>query len=242
MLSWSSSPPLKKIRHVLEEQRGILDQLKAYLEVRLAPFQRHVGEQRRNVYQVLRRVEGRLVPVREYFQGVDRNLDRGTANLKADLGEVFEHYLLLYKDLLEETNQRIEGECLPLQTYLEDERQAVETVHRDLEQKLDRLIQNLVEQQKILESLREPEVMAEYDALAEYLEERQKVLERYVRFPGYRAEDLFAQLAEVADRHNRLLREQGGLVTRVLEEIHLADRKLRQSLLGAPTSGDPSPS
>ena len=241
MLSWSSSPPLQRIRHVLEEQQGILDQLKAYLEVRLAPFQRHVGDQRRNVYQFLRQVEGRLVPVREYFQGEHRKLEQMAADLKASLGEVFEHYLLLYRDLLEETNQRIEGEYLPLQNYIEDERQAVGAIYRDLEQKLGRLIENLSEQQKILESLREPGVMSEYDTLAEYLEERQKVLERYVRFPGYRPEDLFAQLAEVADRHTRLQREQRKLFAKVLEKTALADRKLRQSLLGAPTSGYPSP-
>ena len=241
MLLWSSSPPLKKIRHVLEKQQGILDQLKACLEVRLAPFQRHLGEQRRNVYQVLRQLEGRLVPVREYFQRANRNVEQMAADLKAHLGGVYEHYLLLYRDLSEETNQRIEGECLSLQTYLEDERQAVDAIHRDLEQKLDRLIQNLSEQQKILESLREPEVISEYKGLAEYLEERQKVLERYVRFPGYRPEGLFAHLAEVADRHKRLQPEQLKLFAKVLEKTRLADRKLRESLLGVPTSGDPSP-
>lgn len=241
MSVWSSSLPLKKIRGVLEEQQRILDQLKAYLEVRLAPFQRHVGEQRRNVYHALRHVESRLGPVREYFQGEQRNLEQMTADLKARLGAAFEHDLPLYKDLLEEINQRIERECRSFQAYLEDERQAVERVHRDLEERLDRLIQNLAEQREIVGSLCEPEVMSEYEALAEYLAERQQILGRYIRFPGYRPETLFSQLAEVADRQTHLHRDRGRLFSRVFEETRLADGRLRQALRGGPTTTDRSP-
>ncbi len=238
MFSWSLSPTLQKIYQGLEEQQRIVEQLKAYLEERLAPFQHHLVEQRRNIDQALRHLESQLKPLRQYIQAETQNLDRVTAYLDGGLREqfeAFEQFLASQKGVLEEANQYIKEQPRPLQQYLENERQAVDLIHWDLEQRLHRFLQNLVEQQEILGSLREPETISEYEALANYLGERQKALERYVRVPDYRPVELFAQLEEVAARHTPLQRDQKVLFARVFEETRLADEKLRQALSVPPS-------
>ncbi len=239
MFSWSSSPALQKVYQGLEEQQRILDQLKAYLEERLTPFQRHVGEQQQHIDQALRHLESRLVPLRQYIQSEHQNLDGVAAHLETGLRDqfdAFEQFLERHKGLLEEANQYIKEQPRPLQRYLEDERQAVDLIHRDLEQRLDRFLQNLAEQHKILESLREPETISEYEALAEYLEERQKALERHARLPDYRPTEFFAQLEETADRFKHLNLEQKRLFSKVFEETRMADAKLRETLPAPGTS------
>lgn len=57
MFSWSSSTALQRIFEGLEEQRRIIEQLKVYLEERVSPFHRHIGEHRRNIDQALRHLE-----------------------------------------------------------------------------------------------------------------------------------------------------------------------------------------
>jgi hypothetical protein len=233
MFSWSSSPVLQKIYQELEEQQRIIEQMKRYLEERLTPFQRHVGEQRRNVDQSLKHLESRLKPLRQYIQGEEQNLERVLAHLQAGLRdqfEAFEQYLTSQKNLLEKASQYIEEQPRPLQSYLEDERRAVELVYRDLEQRLDRFMQNLWEQQKIVESLNEPHVLSEYEVLAEYLEERRKAMERFCRSADYRPTELFAQLEEIADRYKRLDMSQHKVFARVFEETRLADERLREVL------------
>lgn len=233
MLPWSTSPALQKIYQGLEEQQRIIEQLKLYLEERLVPFHRHMGEHRRHIDHALRNVEGRLKPLRQYIQGEQQNLNRVTVYLESDLRnqfEAFEQFLARQKSFLEEVSQYIEEQPRPFQTYLEDERQVVSTIHRDIEERMDRFLQNLTEQQKILETLREPEVTSEYNALAEYLEERQKILERYVRLPDSRPAELFAQLEDTAERHKRMHPDHKRLFAKVFEEARLADEKLRQAL------------
>jgi ABC-type transporter Mla subunit MlaD len=233
MFAWSSSPALQKIYQDLEEQQRIIEQLKRYLEERLTPFQRHVNEQRRNVDQALKHLESRLKPLRQYIQGEEQNLERVLAHLQAGLRdqfEAFEQYLASQRALLEKASQYIEEQPRPLQTYLEDQRRSVELIYRDLEQRLDRFMQNLWEQQKILESLNEPQALSEYEILAEYLEERRKAMERFCRSAEYRPAELFAQLEEIADRYKRLDLSQHKVFARVFEEARLADERLREAL------------
>lgn len=233
MFSWSASPALQKIFQGLEVQQQIIEQIKRYLEERLAPFQRHVAEQRRNTELSLKHLESRLKPLRQYIQGEGQNLERIMAHMHTGLREqfdTFEQYLRRHRGLLEEANQYIEEQPRPLRTYLEDQRQAIEMIYGDLEERLDRFIQNLWEQQKIFESLREPHLLSEYETLAEYLEERQKALERYSRSPEYRPVELFVELDEVADRYKNLDPSRSKLLAKVFEETRIADEKLREAL------------
>src|SRR5512137_1543822 len=64
---WSISPSLERIRQELDEQAGIIAEAKRVLEERLAPFQRHLVEQRRHVDQCLRQLGARLKPLREFL-------------------------------------------------------------------------------------------------------------------------------------------------------------------------------
>lgn len=233
VFSWSSSPTLQKICQCLEKQQRVVDQLKRYLEERLAPFQRHVGEHRRHIDQALKHMESRLVPLRQYIQGKTQTLDRVRDHLDSGLRdqfEAFEQFLASQKGLLEQVDHYIAEQPRPLQTYMEDERQAVEMIYRDLEQRLDRFLQNLSAQQQILDFLRHPEVRAEYEALARYLEGRQKALERYSRSSEYRPAELFAQLDEAADHYKRLQLDYSKLSDKVFGETRLADKKLREAL------------
>ncbi|MFQ5658406.1 MAG: hypothetical protein ACE5G5_12760, partial [Candidatus Methylomirabilales bacterium] len=243
MFSWSASPALQKIFQGLEDQQQVIDQLKRYLEERLTPFQRHIAEQRRNTELSLKHLESRIKPLRQYIQGEGQNLERIVSHMHAGLREQFENfdqYLRRHKGLLEEAHQYIEEQPRPLRIYLEDQRQAIEMIYADLEERLDRFIQNLWEQQKILESLTDPQILSEYETLAEYLEERQKALERYSRSPEYRPQELFEELDEISDRYQKLDPTRNKLFGKVFEDTRIADEKLRAilPLPMAPSSAD----
>lgn len=234
MYPWSASAPLQKIYQSLEEQRRVIDQLKAYLDERLVPFQCHVGEHQRNVDQALRHLESRLKPLRQYIQGEEQNLERMTVQLNGTLREQFEPFeqlLTRQNDILEQAGRYIEEQPRPLQKYLEDERQAIEIIYHDLvEQRLDRLLQIFSEQLEIIESFRGLEVVSEYQLLREYLEERRKAFERYVRTADFRPAEFFAELEEIAERYKPTEPGQRNLFARVFAQTRLADEKFREAL------------
>jgi len=117
----------------------------------------------------------------------------------------------------------------------------IEMIYQDLEQRLDAFLLNLEEQQHILDSLREPGLISQYEALAEYLEHRQKALAQYTRAGEYRPAELFAQLDEAAGHYKRLHLDERGLSDKVFEETRLADEKLREALSVPRTSPPQKP-
>ncbi|MFQ5656727.1 MAG: hypothetical protein ACE5G5_04245 [Candidatus Methylomirabilales bacterium] len=244
MFAWSSSPSLEKIHQGLEEQQRIAGQLIRYLQERFTPIERHVGEHRRLIDQALKHLDSRLVPLRQYIQGEQKNVNRVIAHLDAGLRdqfEAFDQFLTRQNEVLEDARHFLDEQPRPLHTYLEDERVAVETVFRDLEQRLDRFMANLAEQQKILESLRQPDVIAEYGALTEYLEERQRAIERYAQSAGHRPAEFFAELDEIANRYKSLETGERGLFAKVLRGTRLADEMLQQALCGPARSPQTHP-
>ncbi len=240
MYSWSASPALQIIYESLDKQRQIIDHLKTYLQERLVPFQCHLAEHQRNIDQALRHMQSRLVPLRQYIQGGHENLERVAVHLKTDLREqfgTFEQFLAKQSDLMEQANQYLEKKPQHLQKYLEDERQAMEIIYQDLvEHRLDRLLQNFLEQQKVIESFWAAEVISAYEALAAYFDERQKAFERYIRPAEFRPAEYFAQLDEVANRYKQLDPGQGKLFARVFKQTRLADEKFRKALSASVTS------
>ncbi len=242
VFSGSSPPPLKKIYQGLEDQQRIIEQLKGYLEERISPFQRHLGGQRVSVENALKSLERRINPLRQYLQAERTNLERLNAHLGTGLQdqfEAFEELLTSQKDLLDQANQYIEVQPQPFLKYLEDGRQAIEMIYGDLEQRLDVFLQNLAEQQQILDSLREPGLTSKYEALAEYLEERQQALAQFARAVEYQPEELFAQLDEVAERHKPSHQDQDTLFAKVFEQARLADQRLREAMV-VPESSSPN--
>jgi hypothetical protein len=239
--SWSSSPTLQKIYHGLEEQQRIIEQLKSYLEEQLTPFQRHLGGQRVSIDNALRSLDRRLKPLRQYVQGEAENLERVSAHLEAGLREQFEDFeelLATQRTLLESANRYIDEQPQPLLTYLEDGRRAIEMIYRDLEQRLDTFLHNLEVQHQILDALREPALISEYEALAKYLEERQRALTHYARTGEYRPAEFFAKLDDAAERHKPRGGDENTLFARIYEEARLADERLRKGL----AIPDPCPS
>lgn len=231
--SWSSSPTLQKIYHGFEEQQRILEQLKAHLEDQLAPFQRHLGAHRVSIDNALRSLDRRLKPLRQYVQSETENLERVTTHLEAGLRDQFEDFeelLATQQTLLESANRYIEEQPLPLVTYLEDGQRVIEMIYGDLEQRLETFLQNLEVQQQILDSLREPELISEYETLTKYLEERQRALTHYARTGEYRPAEFFAKLDDAAERHKPVDSGQHTLFSRIYEEARQADQKLRKAL------------
>jgi hypothetical protein len=52
------------------------EEARRQLEGRLAPFQHHLLEQRRNVDQYLKQLDARLSPLRQYLEGQGSKLER----------------------------------------------------------------------------------------------------------------------------------------------------------------------
>lgn len=241
---WSISPSLERIRQELDEQAEILAEAKRLLEERLAPFQRHLVEERRHVDRCLRQLDTRLRPLREFLEGQGNNLERVGAHLSGELKEQFEDFegfLAEQRKTLDRANQYLDEQPLPLSRYLEDEQRAVEQIFRDLEARFEPLRGYLKEQQRLLATLTEPAVMEEFGLLASLCEERHAALERFAAAAEYRPQALFAELEGI---YRKYAAQEGGKnrhLARMLEQTRHADLRLRESLRPLPCEDSEDP-
>lgn len=242
---WSISPSLERIRQELDEQAQIIANAKRLLEERLAPFQRHIAEQRRQVDQCLKQLGARLRPLRQYLEGQGSNLERVALHLDGELKdefEDFERFLAEQRQTLERANRYLDEQPRPLGQYLEDEQRAIEQVFRELEERFEPLGRNLKEQQRLLAGMTEPRVMEEFDLLASFCQERHAALGRYAAATEYRPQTLFAELDGI---HQKFAADGAGkskLVARLLEQTRKADLRFQNSLKPLPREqGDSHP-
>jgi len=236
-LTWAASPSLERIHRELDEQIRTIEEAKRLLEERLSPFQRHIWEQRRNVDEALKQLEARVKPLRQYLEGQENNLERVGMHLKTELTdqfETFEKFLAEQRQILERAQRYLEEQPRPLAQYLEDQQRAIEHVFRELEEKLEPFGRYLKEQQKLLESLAEPRVTEEFDALASYCGERQAALERYATAAEYRPQNLFAELDGIYQKYKTQDGGKSKLLSRVLEQTRQADLRLQDALKPLP--------
>ena len=234
---WSISPSLERIREELDEQAGIIAEAKRLLEERLAPFQRHLMEQRRHVGQCLKQLDARLKPLRQFLDGQGSNLERVGMHLSGELKEQFEDFegfLAEQRQSLERANRYLDEQPLPLGRYLEDEQRAIEQVFRDLEERFEPLGRYLKEQQRLLATMTEPRVSEEFGLLANFCGERHAALERFAAASEYRPQALFAELDGI---YQKYMTQDGGNskhLARLLEQTRQADLRLRESLKPLP--------
>jgi hypothetical protein len=234
---WSSSPSLERIYQDFDEQIRVIEEARRLLEERLAPFQRHVLEQRRNVDQCLKQLDGRVKPLRQYLEGQASNLERVGMHLNTELKEQFddfERFLAEQRQILERANRYLDEQPRPLAQYLEDEQRAVEQVFRELEEKLEPFGRFLKEQQKLLEAMTEARVTEEFDALSRYCTERHGALERYATSPDFRPQALFTELDAIYQKHKAQDGGKSKLMSRLLEQTRQADLRLQDSLKQLP--------
>jgi hypothetical protein len=237
MVSWSASPSLEKISREFEEQLRAIEEVRRYLEDRISPFQRHVAKQRRNVDQALKQLEARVRPLRQYLEGQEQNLGRVSQHLSAELRNQFDafgRFLAEQQRILETATRYLDDQPRPLQRYYEDQHRIVELVYKEIEEKLEPFGRFLKEQQRVLEAIAAPQVLEEFEALAGYLQERERAFERFSLSPDHRPIDLFAELDEI---YNKCKSAQTGahrLMMVVLEETRLSDDRLREVLRPGP--------
>jgi hypothetical protein len=238
---WSSSPSLERLHQEFNEQVQIIDEAKRLLEERLAPFQRHLLEQRRNVEQWLKQLEARVKPLRQYLEGQSSNLERVGMHLNTELKEQFEdfeRFLMDQRQILERASRYLDEQPRPLAQFLEDEQRAIEQVFRDLEEKFEPLGRYLKEQQKLLETIADPRVTEEFDLLTSYCNERHASLERYAASAEHHPQTLFAELDAIYQKFKVQDAGKSKLLTRLLEQTRQADLRLRDSLKPLPRERD----
>jgi hypothetical protein len=234
---WSISPSLDRIRQELDEQAGIIAEAKRLLEERLAPFQRHLVEQRRHVEQCLKQLGARLKPLRQFLDGQASNLERVGMHLNGELKEQFEGFegfLAEQRKTLDRANQYLDEQPLPLGRYLEDEQRAIEQIFRDLEERFEPLGRYIKEQQRLLAIMTEQPVIEEFGLLASFCGERHAALERFAAATEYRPQALFAELDGI---YRKYTAQDGGKskhLARLLEQTRQADLRLRESLKPLP--------
>ncbi|MBI3988601.1 MAG: hypothetical protein HY347_03185 [candidate division NC10 bacterium] len=237
MLSWSSSPALERIAREFEAQQRLLEEAKRSLEERLVPFQRSLTEQRRGIEQAMRNLEARIKPFRQYLQNQEQNLERVVTHLNAELDDQFSpfgRYLAEQRRILERAARYLEEKPKPLLQYLEEQQGMVELIFKDIEERMDLFGRHLKEQQKILEALAEPQVREEFEALASFMSERQRALDRYASSGETRPDELFAELEQIHEKYKELDGPKRRLLARILEQSRLADERLREALRSLP--------
>jgi hypothetical protein len=230
----------------LDDQVRVIEEAKRLLEERLAPFQRHLLEQRRNVDQCLKQLDARVKPLRQYLEGQGSNLERVGMHLNVELKEQFEdfeRFLAEQRQVLERANRYLDEQPRPLAQYLEDEQRAVEQVFRDLEERLEPLGQQLKEQQRLLATMTEPRVIEEFDLLASYYGERHAAFERYATATEYRPQTLFAELDAIYQKYKTQDGGKSKLFARLLVQGRQADLRLQDALKPLPRDqhDDPRP-
>jgi hypothetical protein len=234
---WSSSPSLERIYQELDDQVRVVEDAKRLLEERLAPFQRHLLEQRRNLDQALKQLDTRIKPLRQYLEGQTHNLERVATHLTAELKDqfdTFEKFLGEQRQVLERANRYLDEQPRPLAQYLEDEQRTVEHIFRDLDERLEPLGRLIKEQQKILEAMTEPRVIEEYEAVAQFCAERQAAVERYATASDYRPQVLFGELDTIYQKFKSLDSGKSKLLSRILEQARQADLRLQDALKPLP--------
>ena len=234
---WSISPSLERIRSELDEQAGIIQDAKRLLEERLAPFQRHLVEQRRHIDQCLMQLHARLQPLRQFLEGQRGNLERVGAHLSQDLKDQFsdfDGFLAEQQEILERANRYLDEQPQPLVAYLEDEQRAIEHIFRDLEERFEPLGRYLKEQQRLLATMTEPRVTEEFELLAAFCADRHAALARYADANEYRPQTLFAELDGIYQKYTAQDGGKSKLLARLLEQTRQADLRLQASMKPLP--------
>ena len=237
MVAWSASPLLEKIARELEEQMKAIEEARRYLEDRVSPFQRHLAKQRRNTDQALKQLEARARPLRQYLEGQEQNLNRVGQHLTNELRDQFEafgRFLGEQQRILETATHYLDEQPRPIQRYCDDQQRIVELIYKEIEEKLEPFGRFLKEQQRVLESIATPQILEEFEAMASYLQERERAFERYSLSPEHRPAELFAELDETFNKYKTLQTGTYRLLGKILEQTRLADERLREVLRPGP--------
>ncbi|MCI0407290.1 MAG: hypothetical protein L0191_01790, partial [Acidobacteria bacterium] len=234
---WSASPSLERIQRQFDEQIRAIGEAKRLLEERLAPFQQHLLELRRNVDRALKQLEAHLKPLRQYLEGQRDQLERIGTKQNVEQKDEFDpvdRFLAEQRQILEQANRHLEEQQRPLIQYLEDQQRAIEDIFWDLEETLEPFGAHLKEQQRLLEAIAEARVTEEFQALASCCAERQAALERAATAAEYHPQPLFADLDGIYEKYRTLDDGKSRLLTRLLEQTRQADLRLRESLRPSP--------
>ena len=237
IVAWSASPSLEKISREFEEQMRAIEEARRYLEDRVSPFQRHLAKQRRNTDQALKQLEARVRPLRQYLEGQEQNLGRVNQHLNSELRDQFDafgRFLTDQQRILELATRYLDDQPRPIQRYLDEQQRTVELVYKEIEERLEPFARFLKEQQRILETIATPQVLEEFEALAGYMQERERAFERYSLSPDPRPADLFAELDEIYNKYKTAQTGAHRLMMKVLEQTRLSDERLRESLRPGP--------
>lgn len=236
-VNWSASPSLEKLAREFEEQLKAIEAARRYLEDRVAPFQRHLAVQQKNADQSLKQMEARLRPLRQYLEGQELNLNRVSQHLTADLREQldsFGQYLSEQKQILEKATQYLDEQPRPIQRYTEDQQRIVELIYQEIEEKLEPFSRFLQEQQRLLETIATPQILQEFETLANFVQEREGAFERYALSSEHRPANFLAELDEIHGKYKAAQNGTDRLLQKILEQTRLADDRLREALRPAP--------
>lgn len=234
---WSASPSLERIHRQFDEQIRAIGEAKRLLEERLAPFQQHLLELRRDVDRALKQLEAHLKPLRQYLEGQRDHLERIGMQQHVEQRDEFDpvdRFLAEQRQILDRANRHLEEQQRPLTQYLEDQQRAIEDVFWDLEETLEPFGAHLKEQQRLLEAIAEAHVTGEFQTLASYCGERQAALERAATAAQYHPQALFAEVDGIYEKYRTLDDGKSSLLTRVLEQTRQADLRLQESLKPSP--------
>ena len=232
VVAWSASPSLEKISRELEEQMKVIEEARRYLADRVSPFQRHLTAQRRNTDQALKQLDARIRPLRQYLEGQEHNLGRVGQHLNAELREqldAFGRFLSEQQRILEMATRYLDEQPRPIQHYYEEQHRIVEQIYKDIEEKLEPLGHFLKEQQRLLQSIAAPQVLEEFETMANYMQERERAFERYSLSPEHRPAELFAELDETYTKYQAKQTDAFHLLEKVLEQTRVTDERLREA-------------
>ncbi len=237
MVAWSASPSLEKISREFEEQIKVIEEARRYLVDRVSPFQRHLAAQRRNADQALKQLDARIRPLRQYLEGQEQNLGRVGQHLNAELRDQFDafgRFLSEQQRILEMATRYLDEQPRPIQRYCEEQQRVVEQIYKEIEERLEPFGRFLKEQQRVLEAIATPQILEEFEAMASYMHERERALERYSLSPEHRPAELFAELDEIYNKYKTMQTGTFRLLAKVLEQTRLADERLREALRPGP--------
>jgi len=238
---WSVSPSVEYIQHQLDDQIRAIEEARRLLEERLAPFQPHLRELRRNVDQALNRLEVRLEPLRQYLESQENSLEHIGMQNNTELTDGFDpvgKFLADQREMLERSRRFLEEQPRSLTRYLEEQQRAFEDIFLYLKEMLEPFARHLKEEQELLKATAEDRLTEEFQTLAGYCGQRQEALGRYATGAECRPQALFAELEKIYEKYKTLNGSRGNLLTRLLEQTRQADLHLQDALKPSPREQD----
>jgi len=231
------SPRLERMGEFFASQQHLIESIRQQYEDETQPLNALLSRQGYTQQRLLANLETRLRPLNEYADGEEANLDALEQRMLEQgpdfIQRSFSEYLESQRARISETRDQIDQQRLPLLSYGDQQRDAVEVALSRFDADIEALELNIAEQRKLLMRMLDAMRSDSFVAVKRFLEARELTMSELadtgITDPGQIGQSV-QNLREAVDA----MASQSVHIQSVLEATDMADERLVDS---APGSG-----